>query len=65
MNTLKEKGSRIWFWDNVKFIMILLVVVGHITEKKGLFGMHEYCINQFIHIFLPYADVHIHIWNFL
>lgn len=52
MNTLKEKGSRIWFWDNVKFIMILLVVVGHITEKMVYSGcMNIASINLFIYSF--------------
>ena len=52
MNTLKEKGSRKWFWDNVKFIMILLVVVGHITEKMVYSGCMDIAsINLFIYSF--------------
>lgn len=52
MNTLNEKRSRIWFWDNVKFIMILLVVVGHFTEKMISSGCEDIAsINLFIYSF--------------
>ena len=40
MDEKKRETSRIVFWDNLKFSLILLVVVGHFAEqyiKSGLF----------------------------
>lgn len=30
---LRGKKERIWYWDTVKFLMILFVVLGHLVEK--------------------------------
>ena len=32
-NLIRARKERIWYWDTVKFIMILLVVIGHFTER--------------------------------
>ena len=32
-NPIRAGKERIWYWDTVKFIMILLVVIGHFAER--------------------------------
>lgn len=32
MNALLKQKERIWYWDNVKFFLILTVVIGHFFE---------------------------------
>lgn len=32
-NLIRARKERIWYWDTVKFIMILLVVIGHFAER--------------------------------
>lgn len=49
---LREKKERIWYWDNVKFLMILSVVVGHFVEGIcGLGRMDLLPLKMFIYSF--------------
>lgn len=38
MENLAERKERIWYWDTVKFFMILCVVMGHFVESMASFG---------------------------
>lgn len=49
---LKEKKERIWYWDTVKFLMILAVVIGHCIERMTLSGEKGLVpLNLFIYTF--------------
>lgn len=49
---LKEKQERIWYWDTVKFLMILAVVIGHCVERmKYADDMSVVSLNLFIYTF--------------
>ena len=41
MNTIMKREERIWFWDTIKFGMILLVVVGHFVEQMISLGRQD------------------------
>ena len=36
-NLIRARKERIWYWDTVKLIMILLVVIGHFAERIMIF----------------------------
>lgn len=49
---LKEKKERIWYWDTVKFLMILAVVIGHCVERMTYAGETAFMpLNLFIYTF--------------
>lgn len=51
MNTLEGK-KRIWYWDNLKLVLILSVVVGHFVEAiRGLGNENSYGLFLFIYSF--------------
>ena len=35
------KKERIWYWDTVKFLMILFVVVGHVVGYIASYGRED------------------------
>ena len=37
-NNLIEKKERVWYWDSIKFLMMLAVVVGHFSESMVNLG---------------------------
>lgn len=37
-NNLTEKKERVWYWDSIKFLMMLAVVVGHFSESMVNLG---------------------------
>ena len=44
------KKERIWYWDTVKFLMILFVVVGHVVGYIASYGREDVmAINLFIY----------------
>ena len=46
---LKEKKERIWYWDTVKFLMILSVVLGHYVEEISDWRMDILPLKMFIY----------------
>ena len=47
-NLIKKK--RIWYWDTVKFLMILFVVVGHVVGYIASYGREDVmAINLFLY----------------
>lgn len=44
------KKERIWYWDTVKFLMILFVVVGHVVGYIASYGREDVmAINLFLY----------------
>lgn len=49
---LIDRKERIWFWDTIKFLMMLLVVEGHCLERMMYFGRTDLMpMNLFIYSF--------------
>ena len=50
--SLRAEKERIWYWDTIKFLMMLTVVVGHFAETAVAWGGQDIApLHLFIYAF--------------
>ena len=59
MDEKKRETSRIVFWDNLKFSLILLVVVGHFAEQY----INQVCLRAYLFLYIHFICRYLYIYQ--